>query len=139
MAVVARLRREHLEAMVAHALREAPIECCGMLGKVNGVIAGVYPARNAEQSPYRFSIDAREQRRIEAEMEAAGHELAGFYHSHTGSEARPSPTDIRMMAPLFGPPYVHFVVGVADQERPVVRVFTIEGDQAIEHEYELLD
>ncbi|MCS7295923.1 MAG: M67 family metallopeptidase [Chloroflexota bacterium] len=139
MAVVARLRRAHLQAMVEHALREAPIECCGMLGKRDGVIAGVYPAKNAEASPFRFSIDAREQLRIEAEMEAAGHELAGFYHSHTGSEARPSPTDIRMMAPLFGPPYVHFVIGVADREHPEVRVFTIEGDRAVEHEYELLD
>lgn len=139
MAVVVRLRREHVQAMVEHALREAPIECCGMLGKRDGIIAAVYPAKNAEASPYRFSIDAREQRRIEAEMEAAGHELAGFYHSHTGSEARPSPTDIRMMGPLFGPPYIHFVVGVGDRERPVVRVFTIEGAQAVEHEYEVID
>ena len=139
MAVIARLRRKHLQAMVEHALREAPIECCGMLGKTDDTIAGVYPARNAAQSPYRFSIDAREQRRIEAEMEAAGHELAGFYHSHTGSEARPSPTDIRMMSAFFGPPYVHFVIGVADRDRPEVRVFYIEDGTAVEHEYELID
>jgi len=138
MAVAIRLRQEHLDAMIQHALADAPIECCGMLAAVDGAIVSVHPAKNVEASPYRFSIDGLEQKRITESMDEAGSELVGFYHSHTGSEPRPSPTDIRMMSTFFGPPFVHFVIGVADRERPVVRAFYIEYGDAIEQEYEVI-
>jgi len=139
MAVVVRLSQAHLDAMIAHALEDAPIECCGFLATKGGVVASIRRARNKEASPYRFSIDPLETKRAEEAMDSRGEELAGFYHSHTGSEARPSPTDVRMMSTLFGPPYVHFVIGVADRERPVTRVFYIEDSAASEHEWEVVD
>jgi [CysO sulfur-carrier protein]-S-L-cysteine hydrolase len=139
MAAVVKLRAEHVEAMIQHALEDAPVECCGMLAARDGEVVAVHRAKNKEASPYRFSIDGLEQRRIEEKMDAAGAELVGFYHSHTGSEAKPSPTDIRMMGTFFGPPYVHFVIGVADRERPHARVFFIEDAAATEHEYTLVD
>lgn len=129
------LRQEHLEAMIAHALADAPNECCGLIAARDGAVTALHRAVNAEASPYRFSIDFREQRRIEEAMDAAGDSLAGFYHSHTGSPARPSPTDIRMMSAFFGPPYVHIVVSIANRERPDVRVFHIEDGTATEQEY----
>jgi proteasome lid subunit RPN8/RPN11 len=138
MTVVAHLRQEHLNAMIAHAIEDFPIECCGLLARRNGSIVAVHRAKNVEASPYRFCVDPLETRRIEEQMDAERAELAGFYHSHTGSEARPSPTDIRQMSTFFGPPYVHFVVGVADRENPVVRVFYIEDGTATEREYEVV-
>ena len=66
-------------------------------------------------------------------------ELAGFYHSHTGSHAVPSPTDIRMMGPFFGPPFVHFVIGVADREKPEVRVWHIDGSERVERTFQVVD
>ena len=113
MTVAIRLKREHIDAMVTHALEDAPIECCGLLATKDGVVAAVRRAKNKEASPYRFSIDPLETRKHEMAIDDAGMELAGFYHSHTGSPAVPSPTDIRMMGPFFGPPFVHFVIGVA--------------------------
>lgn len=138
MGVVVRLSQAHLDAMIGHALEDAPIECCGFLAMKGGVVTSIQRARNKEASPYRFSIDPLETKRAEEAMDSRGEELAGFYHSHTGSEARPSPTDIRMMSALFGPPYVHFVIGVADRERPVARVFYIEDGAAIEHQWEVV-
>ncbi len=138
MTVAIRLRQEHLDAMIAHAKADAPIECCGLIAASDGTVVSIHPARNAEASPYRFSINGLEQRKIEETIDAAGAALAGFYHSHTGSEARPSPTDIRMMTTFFGPPYVHFVVGVADRDAPVVRVFYIADGAATEQEFEVL-
>ncbi len=139
MAVIVKLRKAHLQEMLAHALEDAPIECCGLLAWRNGELVSVHPAKNVSASPYRFEIHPLETRRLMESMEEAGNELAGFYHSHTGSEARPSPTDIRMMGPLFGPPYVHFVIGVADREAPHARVFQIADGTATEHEFALLD
>jgi proteasome lid subunit RPN8/RPN11 len=138
MAVAIRLRRDHFDAMIAHALEDAPIECCGMLAARDGVVVDVHRAVNKEASPYRFSIDPLQTRRLEEAIDASGAQLAGFYHSHTGSDPIPSPTDIRMMGSLFGPPYVHFVVGVADRDNPVVRAWYIENGDRTEQEYELL-
>ncbi|HMO95907.1 MAG TPA: M67 family metallopeptidase [Tepidiformaceae bacterium] len=139
MAVAIRLRQEHIDSMIAHALEDAPIECCGLLASIDGEVVDVRRAKNKEQSPYRFSIDPLETRRHEEAIDDSGAQLAGFYHSHTGSPAVPSPTDIRMMGPFFGPPFVHFVIGVGDRENPEVRVWYIDGTERIEQEYEVVE
>jgi proteasome lid subunit RPN8/RPN11 len=139
MSAAIRLKREHIEAMVAHAVEDAPIECCGLLAARDGAVVDVRRAKNNEKSPYRFDIHPLETKRHLDAIEENEQELAGFYHSHTGSPAIPSPTDIRMMGPLFGPPYVHFVIGVGDPERPEVRVWHIDGTEKIEREFEIIE
>ena len=139
MAVIARLKGSLIDEMIQHAREEGPNECCGLLASKDGDIIAIHRAKNAEASPYRFSIDAKEQLRIQDEMDEAGTDWAGFYHSHTGSPAVPSPTDIRQMSTFFGPPYVHFVIGIKDPENPEVRVWYIEDGDKIEHEYETID
>src|SRR5437868_6759196 len=99
MTVIVKLRAALIDEMIAHALEDAPVECCGILAAKDGAVVTAYRAKNHEASPYRFSIEAREQLRISRVMDDEETEQAGFYHSHTGSEARPSPTDIRMMGP----------------------------------------
>lgn len=138
MAVAIRLRREHLDSMIAHALEDAPVECCGLLAQKDGKVVAVYRAQNREASPYRFSIDPLETRKLEEAMDREGTALIGFYHSHTGSDPVPSPTDVRMMGAFFGPPYVHFVIGVADREHPVARAWFIENGDKTEQEFEVL-
>jgi proteasome lid subunit RPN8/RPN11 len=140
MTSVISLRRADLEAMVAHALEDAPVECCGFVARIGGRSAGVHRARNVEASPYRFSIDPREYMRLERALDADGLEVAGLYHSHTGTPAVPSPTDIRaMMGAGFTPPFVHFVVGVADPGNPDVRAWHIEDGERFEQEYEIVE
>lgn len=136
--VAIRLKQAHIDAMVAHALEDAPIECCGLLATKDGVVAAVRRAKNKEASPYRFSIDPLETRKHEMAIDDAGMELAGFYHSHTGSPAVPSPTDIRMMGLFFGPPFVHFVIGVKDPDNPEVRVWHIDGAEKFERAFEIV-
>lgn len=138
LAVAIRLSRAHIDAMIQHALEDAPIEACGLLAARDGTVVEVRRAKNREASPYRFSIDPLETRRHEQAIDASGAELAGFYHSHTGSPPVPSPTDIRMMGPFFGPPFVHFVIGVADRENPEVRAWYIDGTERIEQEFEVI-
>ena len=138
MAVAIRLRREHLDSMIAHALEDAPVECCGLLAQKGGEVVAVYRAQNKEASPYRFSIDPLETRKLEEAMDNEGTTLIGFYHSHTGSDPVPSPTDIRMMGAFFGPPYVHFVIGVAVRVHPVARAWFIEHGDKTEQEFEVL-
>lgn len=138
MAVI-RVPRKHVDVMIAHALADAPIECCGIVAAAEGVVTAIHRAANVEASPYRFSINPLEYRRIDDAIDAAGANVAGTYHSHTGSEAIVSPTDIRTLGGLWPPPYVHFVVGLKDPLVPVVRCWFIENGDKSEQEFEVFD
>ena len=116
-----RIARPLYDQVVAHALEEAPNECCGMIASRDGEAVSVYRATNAAASPLRYEIDGAEQYRIQMEIEDSGLELGAIYHSHTRSEPYPSQTDINL---AFYPDAAYVIVGVAGEE-PEVRAFTI--------------
>jgi proteasome lid subunit RPN8/RPN11 len=120
--------------MVAHARAEAPNECCGMIGGRDGSATSIHRARNAEESPLRYVIHPTDQLRIMEEIEARGEELAAIYHSHTGSPAYPSQTDINLAENWPDPLYV--ICSLADRE-PEVRAFTIRDGEVEEVTLEL--
>ena len=117
-----RIARSLIDQMVGHAREEVPNECCGMLGGSDGQAAVVHRARNAEQSPLRYSIDAKEQFELMRRIEDSGQELVGIYHSHTGSAAYPSQTDVNLAA---WPDAVYVIVSLANPDEPDVRGFWI--------------
>ena len=112
-----------VDVIVAHAREEAPNECCGMIGARNGRATSLYRARNAEASPLRYTVHPQDQLRIMDELGARGEELAAIYHSHTGSPAYPSQTDINLAENWPEPLYV--ICSIADPEAPEVRAFEI--------------
>jgi [CysO sulfur-carrier protein]-S-L-cysteine hydrolase len=120
--------------MVAHARAEAPNECCGMIGARDGTATSIHRARNAEESPLRYVIHPTDQLRIMEEIETRGEELAAIYHSHTGSPAYPSQTDINLAENWPDPLYV--ICSLADSE-PEVRAFAIRDGEVEEVTLEL--
>ena len=88
----------------------------------------MFRARNSEASPFRYVVDAQDQIRIMGEIEDAGEELVGIYHSHTRSAAYPSQTDVNLAEGWPDPVYV--ICSVAGEE-PEVRAFSIR-DGSIE-------
>ncbi len=124
------LKREYVEAMVAQAKREAPNECCGMLGGKNGRALQIYPSRNAEASPTRYSVDSGDLMAAVKDMDAHGWELVAIYHSHTHTQAYPSATDISL---AFYPESVYIIISLAEPE-PLVRGFRIVDGKIIEEE-----
>jgi proteasome lid subunit RPN8/RPN11 len=119
------------DEMVAHAIAEAPNECCGMLGGGDGAAATFYPARNRFESPMRFEIDSRDQFRINNAIEDAGEELVAIYHSHPKTEGRPSQTDVNLAAWW---PGVTWVIASLAGSEPVLRAFSIDGAEVEEIE-----
>jgi len=120
--------------MVQHAIDDLPNECCGIITGKDGVAAGFYRTRNAEASPFRYSIEPRDILRIEREMDEAALQVLVIYHSHVASDAYPSPTDVRLSQwPGTNPPMdlypgAHYVlVSLKDRTSPVVRAFTIRS------------
>lgn len=113
---------ELIGEMVVHAREESPNECCGMVGGRDGSATTVYRAVNAEASPLRYSIDPSEQFRLMREIEEAGEDLVGIYHSHTRSAAFPSQTDVNLAG---WPDAVYVIVSLEDPGAPDVRGFWI--------------
>jgi len=129
------LERRYIDDMIAHAREEAPNECCGILAGKEGSVLQFYRATNAEQSRYRYNIDSHELFRIHRECEERDWEFVGIYHSHTDSDAYPSPTDVRL---AFWPEALYFVVSLRDSASPAVRAFRIVDGQVSEEELEIV-
>ncbi|HEY5640070.1 MAG TPA: M67 family metallopeptidase [Dehalococcoidia bacterium] len=115
------------EDMIAHAREQFPKECCGMLAGVGGQPVKVVRATNSEDSEFRYRVDDRELLRFLRDCDDNGWDFLAVYHSHTRSEAYPSPTDVRLARNWPDPFYV--LVSLEDEANPVVRAFRItEGE-----------
>ncbi len=89
------LSRANFDAIVAHALENRDAESCGILAGRDGKVVAVHPARNVAETPRtRFQMDPMDIMNITDAIDADGQELFGFYHSHTHTQAYPSPTDV---------------------------------------------
>ncbi len=109
--------------MVAHCLTGLPDEACGLLGGDPGTAEAVtcYPMRNLAHSAKLYTVDPQEHLRADRDAEAAGNSIIGVFHSHTHTEAYPSPTDVDQ-AP---DPEWHYVVVSLRDTQPVVRSYRI--------------
>ncbi len=111
-----------VDEIVAHAREDLPNECCGMVGGVDSGARTVYRAENAEASPLRYSIDAKEQFRLMRAIEEAGEDLVGIYHSHTKSAAYPSQTDVNLAG---WPDAVYLIASLAGPDAPDLKGYWI--------------
>jgi proteasome lid subunit RPN8/RPN11 len=104
------------DEIVAHARAGLPNEACGILAGVDGRVERFFPAQPDEPSPYYYRIESRDQIRIMNEIDAAGLDLLGIYHSHTSSPAYPSRTDAEQ---AFWPDAVYVIVSLAGPDPDV--------------------
>ena len=111
-------------ALVAHALREAPNEACGLVLLRDDRAERYEPGRNAVSSPYRFELAFDDPEVWFAEDE--GYELAVF-HSHISAPARPSRTDVENIGLWEAKPYLVYSIQHDD-----LAAFRIEGGQISE-------
>jgi proteasome lid subunit RPN8/RPN11 len=119
------LDKKYADEMIAHARAEAPNECCGILAGVNDRVIKLYRTTNASHSPYLYRIDPREMFAIYKEIQENRWKLLGVYHSHTHTEAYPSPTDIKS---IVLPGSIYFILSLSDPDQVVIRGFhIIEG------------
>ena len=119
-----RLPPELRAQIVEHAERDAPNECCGLIGARDGVAVSVHPTENARPSRFSFEIDGRVLMTLLDELEDRGEAPGAIYHSHTRSEPYPSQTDINFAANW--PGWEWTIVGLGGGE-PVVRHYRIDN------------
>ena len=127
-----RISRTDWQSIIDHSLTEAekPAEACGLLaGELDDLdVRAVYPCRNAapaERQNVIYELDSGDYLRADRDARSKGWEIIGVYHSHTHTQAYPSPTDIAQ-AP---DPSWHYIVASVQHPSPSVRCFTIvDGD-----------
>jgi proteasome lid subunit RPN8/RPN11 len=140
------LTRELRDAIIAHARRDHPDEACGVIAGPDGSDRPErhIPMLNAAMSPTFYEFDSADLLALYRDMDARGEEPVVIYHSHTGTEAHPSRTDIN----LASEPHAHYVlvstrdghdspdVAVADVE---FRSFRIQDGVVTEEEITLVE
>jgi [CysO sulfur-carrier protein]-S-L-cysteine hydrolase len=133
------LSKKILETMVCHCLDGYPLEACGLLsgvpdGPLNAKVTAVVPTDNVAASARVYEVDPRALLQADREADARGEQLVGVYHSHTHTEAKPSPTDIGS-AP---DPDWHYVLVSLRDVHPSVRSWQIR-DGTVEEEQVVLE
>ena len=125
-----RLGETQYRQIVAHVYDGLPLEACGLLvgrsdrpGSVK--VASFVPCRNAAASAKRYSIGPDGWAAADRETDAGNGEVVGVVHSHTHTDAYPSPTDVEEAAnPLLAG--WHFVIVSLKDGPPVLRSFLID-------------
>ncbi len=130
-----RITRVDWQAMIDHATAEAdvPAEACGLLaGELGDIdVKAVFPCRNAAPAgklDVIYELDSGDYLKADRDAQSRGLEIIGVYHSHTHTQALPSPTDVAQ-AP---DPSWHYVVISLRLPTPVVRSFTIVDGEIAE-------
>ncbi|MBV6288810.1 Mov34/MPN/PAD-1 family protein [Pseudomonas aegrilactucae] len=132
------ISRALLDAAMAHAQHQHPLEACGVMAGRQGSDrpSRWIPMVNHAASTAFFQFEPREQLRVWRAMEAQQEEPLVIYHSHTASEAYPSKADIEFA----NEPQVHYLIlsTVPGCEHPV-RCYRIAQGKVIEESLRIID
>lgn len=116
------LEKNYAGAIIDHAIAEAPNECCGLLAGLEGRVIKLYRCKNAEHSPYLYSVDPHDLIAVYKELQQNGWDLLGIYHSHTHTEAYPSPKDVKSAVLQEA---LYLIVSLSNPDHPTIRAFNI--------------
>jgi len=127
-----RLSETQYATIIGSCYDGLPDEACGLLlgpldggGEPTGVITEARPCRNADASARTYTVEPRDLLAAMRAAEARGDEIVGVWHSHTHTDAYPSPTDVRQAV---DPAWLYVIVSLRDQE-PVLRSYRIVDEQ----------
>ena len=122
------------DEVVAHALKDNPIEACGYLAGINGEVKYAIPMKNTDESNEHFSFNPQEQFDAFKKTKSEGLRLIAVYHSHPETPARPSEEDIRL---AYDPNVSYIIVSLAS-ETPVMKSFIIKNKTVEIEEIEVI-
>lgn len=120
--------QKFIDQMISHAIREYPLEACGLLAGTSGEVKEFYKTRNDAASARVYTVNPGDYLKADRDAESKGMSIIGVVHSHTHSEAYPSPTDVAQ-AP---DPSWHYVLVSLKHKDPIVRSFSIVDGNIIE-------
>ncbi|HXG24342.1 MAG TPA: M67 family metallopeptidase [Chthonomonadales bacterium] len=126
-----RLSNSLLAEIRAHAARDYPHECCGvLLGTTENDVKTVTALRampnvHEEGHERRYLIPPDEMFRLEQEARVGSFKILGFYHSHPDHPARPSEYDREWAWPW----YSYIIISVIGGEPREMTCWTLDDDR----------
>jgi proteasome lid subunit RPN8/RPN11 len=123
----------------AHALRGLPLEACGLLvgdpTDPDGAVVRFVACRNAAESATVYTVHPVDHLKADRAAEDEGLQIVGVVHSHTHTDAYPSPTDV---ASAPDPSWHYVIVSLRDDE-PMVRSYRIVDGTIAEERIDLVE
>jgi proteasome lid subunit RPN8/RPN11 len=117
---------EFRDAMVATCIRALPNEGCGLLlGTHDGTVTEIVASPNVADSAKLYEIDSRVLLQAQRRSDEANLSILGVFHSHTHSDAYPSPTDVAQ-AP--DPEWHYVLISLRDVASEVRSFRIVEGE-----------
>ena len=125
-----RIPQTVIDQIGQHVIAGYPHEACGLLvGKGSlGEVLEFHPTVNDAKSARVYTINPKQHLLIELDAEDRGLEVIGVVHSHTHTEAYPSPTDVAQ-AP---DPTWHYMIVSLKRGVPEPRNYRIVGETITE-------
>jgi proteasome lid subunit RPN8/RPN11 len=131
-----RLTHAQYETIISHCFAGFPDEACGLLAGPleadtpvgTGEVSGAYACANADRSARTYTVDPSDYLRSMRDAESRGHEIVGVWHSHTHTDAYPSPTDVRQSVDAN---WWYVIVSLKYGE-PVLRAYEIRDNMIAE-------
>ena len=148
-----RLANDVHQEILAHCIRGYPLEACGLLGGRRGGPTGGPPdgpadadvvaverfvaCRNADASAKTYAIGPDGFLAADRQLGPLGLDVVGVVHSHTHTDAYPSPTDVAkgdnpMLAGW------RFVIVSLRHAEPTTRSYLLDGAKVAEEPIELI-
>ena len=121
----------HAAAIRRHGEADYPNEACGLMGGRtvggDGVVTTLVPLANErrEARTHRYVIDPAAYLRAQAELDRAGLEILGVYHSHPDHPAEPSEFDREHAWPHWS----YVIVAVARGRAEMLRSWRLSEDR----------
>lgn len=113
--------------------RAYPAECCGLLAGQPGAVKEVFrlvPMTNRRtDDPHRYLISPDDLRRVEVELQSAGLEVLGSYHSHPDHPAAPSAFDTEHAWPW----YSYLIVRVDEGRAAELTSWVLDDNRSVMH------
>jgi proteasome lid subunit RPN8/RPN11 len=129
-----RITTQQHAVIVANCYDGLPDEACGLLigpmiaGAPTGAISQVWPCTNADASARTYTVEPKDLLRAMRAAEAGSEEIVGVWHSHTHTDAFPSPTDVRQAV---DPSWFYVIVSLKHGD-PALRAYRIVDGEVTE-------
>lgn len=91
------LKPELATAIIEHARKTLPHECCGVIIGVGDTAESVVPLPNIAVDPeHNYHIDDKALLEVLFQTQRQNLDIVGFYHSHPKTDPVPSQTDVHL-------------------------------------------
>jgi len=118
-----------LDAVIAHAEREAPAEVCGVVSGQDRIAREIHSGCSAACGMSRLpSVECGGLSAV-GQVRAAGLEVLALYRGRPNGPAHPEAGDLQLG---LTPDLVYLIVSLIDPWKPVFRGFRIHGHRIVE-------